>query len=226
MANTNYKVGADGDVVLISVPISNQSGVNISNAGVTFNAFNSTLTAGTPSFEKGEYTALSRTWDSVELKDGESTVFYIPFTVADIDLAPITISGTITGGAVDGNDGTGTGVSITITKEEDQATNKQYKAVITQSGTSAPTATVLKNELSAAVVWARSSEGVYTATLASAFVVSKTWFDFSKVGNPTGKVIYLDRTDANVLTLSSFESDGTTPDDLDGSINLVVEVFP
>ena len=40
-----------------------------------------------------------------------------------------------------------------------------YTAIVTQTSTTAPTATVLKNELSYTVTWARTSEGLYTATV-------------------------------------------------------------
>lgn len=51
---------------------------------------------------------------------------------------------------------------------------KYYSAKLTQTGTAAPTVSVLQNSLSAAVVWARSAKGVYVGTLASAFTVAKT----------------------------------------------------
>lgn len=49
-----------------------------------------------------------------------------------------------------------------------------YSAVLAQSGTSAPTATVNANSLSAAVVWSRSAEGTYIGTLSGAFIENKT----------------------------------------------------
>lgn len=49
-----------------------------------------------------------------------------------------------------------------------------YTAVLTQSGTSAPTATVLENTLGGTVVWSYSGTGTYIATLANAFPSGKT----------------------------------------------------
>lgn len=46
---------------------------------------------------------------------------------------------------------------------------KVYRALITQSGTSAPTAVVLENTLGGTVVWSYDSVGNYTGTLAGAF---------------------------------------------------------
>lgn len=52
---------------------------------------------------------------------------------------------------------------------------KVYTALLTQSGTSAPTATVLENTLGGTVVWSYNSAGDYTATLSGAFTSNKTW---------------------------------------------------
>lgn len=79
----------------------------------------------------------------------------------------------------------------------------EYTALISQSGTSDPTVTVIKNTLPAgAIVWARSGVGVYTGTLAGAFIANKT------VGfiNSTGGSAQADvkRTSNDVVTLSTF----------------------
>lgn len=55
---------------------------------------------------------------------------------------------------------------------------KEYRAVASQTGTSAPTvATPVKNSLSGAIVYTRSSTGIYVGTLAGAFPAGKTWFN-------------------------------------------------
>src|SRR5688572_16305439 len=51
---------------------------------------------------------------------------------------------------------------------------KVYVALLTQTGTSAPVATVLENTLGGTVVWARGGTGEYTGTLAGAFTADKT----------------------------------------------------
>jgi len=51
---------------------------------------------------------------------------------------------------------------------------KVYAALLTQSGTDAPTATVLENTLGGTVVWTRDDTGLYTGTLAGAFPATKT----------------------------------------------------
>jgi uncharacterized short protein YbdD (DUF466 family) len=51
---------------------------------------------------------------------------------------------------------------------------KEYVAVISQSNEEDPTVTVLKNTFSSEIVWTRTQEGEYVATLAEAFTDSKT----------------------------------------------------
>jgi len=50
---------------------------------------------------------------------------------------------------------------------------KSYVALLTQSGTSAPTVTILENTLGT-IVWTRLSAGNYYGTLSDAFVAGKT----------------------------------------------------
>jgi hypothetical protein len=54
------------------------------------------------------------------------------------------------------------------------AGTKVYRALLTQTGTDAPVATVLENTLGASVVWTRDDVGAYRATLAGAFPAAKT----------------------------------------------------
>lgn len=51
---------------------------------------------------------------------------------------------------------------------------KVYAALLTQSGTDAPVATVLENTLGGTIVWTRNTIGNYTATLTGAFTLNKT----------------------------------------------------
>jgi hypothetical protein len=66
---------------------------------------------------------------------------------------------------------TGNGSTITPAFEVQP---KKYVALLTQTGTSAPVATVLENTLGGTVVWTRSDVGFYEATLTGAFPTSKT----------------------------------------------------
>lgn len=59
---------------------------------------------------------------------------------------------------------------------------KVYTALMTQTGTSAPTAKVLQNTLGGTVVWTRNSTGRYTGTLTGAFTADKTAFFTAPMG--------------------------------------------
>lgn len=63
---------------------------------------------------------------------------------------------------------------------------KVYKALLSQSGTDAPTAIVLENTLGGEVVWSYENVGFYTATLSSGFGDTFVYFTpFSDEGIPT-----------------------------------------
>lgn len=51
---------------------------------------------------------------------------------------------------------------------------KVYTALLTQSGTNAPTAIVLENTLGGTIVWSRANQGQYVGTLANAFSLDYT----------------------------------------------------
>ena len=52
---------------------------------------------------------------------------------------------------------------------------KRYKALLNQSGTDAPVATILENTLGGVPVWTRIADGYYYCTLANAFTANKTF---------------------------------------------------
>lgn len=78
------------------------------------------------------------------------------------------------------------------TKQLSEFTNsaplyKTYVALISQTGTNAPTAIVLENTFGGTVVWSRVGNGVYSATLTGVFTDSKTAVFCTKdITSPTG----------------------------------------
>jgi hypothetical protein len=63
---------------------------------------------------------------------------------------------------------------------------KVYRALLTQSGTDAPVATVLENTLGD-IVWSYLQQGDYTGTLSGAFTANKTFFPIPFIlGNDNG----------------------------------------
>lgn len=61
---------------------------------------------------------------------------------------------------------------------------KVYTALLSQTGTNAPVATVLENTIGN-IVWTRDSTGIYFGTLANAFTENKTWFSVIVNSNST-----------------------------------------
>src|SRR5688500_2623877 len=82
-----------------------------------------------------------------------------------------------------------------------------YAALLTQSGTSAPVATVLENTLGGTVVWARSAGGIYTGTLAGAFTADKTALSVASGPAPASNAniycFFFGRTDADEVVLTA-----------------------
>ncbi len=64
------------------------------------------------------------------------------------------------------------------TPSGDSRPYKVYTALLTQSGTSAPVATVLENTLGGDIVWSYYTEGVCNGELLGAFTINKTDISF------------------------------------------------
>lgn len=74
-----------------------------------------------------------------------------------------------------------------------------YTALLTQSGTSAPVATVLENTLGGTVVWTRESAALFYGTLSGAFTLNKTFLIFQQQGWDDAIQSSLNRVSANVV---------------------------
>jgi len=80
---------------------------------------------------------------------------------------------------------------------------KVYTALLTQSGTSAPTAVVLENTLGGSVVWSWIGVGQYRATLVGAFPVDKVvcFITRQHVGTAQTYVLYSARNSDDVVNV-------------------------
>lgn len=118
----------------------------------------------------------------------------------------------------------------TISTEQNEP--KVYIALLTQSGTSAPTAVVLKNTLGGTVVWTRGGVGDYVATLTGAFTANKT------ILNPQSLPTFFDglgyvsfdfnarRLSANQIQFYTTEIGGSDADALLTETSITIEVYP
>lgn len=100
-----------------------------------------------------------------------------------------------------------------------------YTALISQSGTSAPTATVLRNTLSGTVVWTRSSSGQYLGTLAGVFTTNKT---ATIVGATSVSYMFALKPNSvdNVALHTALESTGAFGDDKLVNTFVEIRVYP
>lgn len=104
---------------------------------------------------------------------------------------------------------------------------KVYKALLTQTGTNAPVATVLENTLSGTPVWSYVGVGDYELTLASEWTANKTVIIHkSIISDDVNYKLTSIYTSTNVLNFKTF--DGTTPsnDMLLNAETITIEVYP
>jgi len=78
-----------------------------------------------------------------------------------------------------------------------------YVALLTQTSTNAPVATVLSNNLTATLTWARTGVGVYTLTASAAIFTANKTIVFLNAGSGI-PLISAERTSDTVLTVKTF----------------------
>lgn len=125
----------------------------------------------------------------------------------------LTVSGTVTATSI--NSG-GEGV-------EPAVNFKEYVAKITQSGTSAPTATVLRNTLGGVPVWTRGGTGSYVVTLTGAFTLNKTLVQLPSQNGTTiasDLHFFASPASANAINVVSY-FEGSNSDDV---LNTIISI--
>lgn len=104
---------------------------------------------------------------------------------------------------------------------------KVYKAILNQSGTSAPVATVLVNTLGGTVVWTRSLAGIYLGTLAAAFPLASTLVSSTVIANLAdgNSVSVMSAGDGNTVQAASYMANVLSDDFLE-NFSVIIEVYP
>jgi hypothetical protein len=104
-----------------------------------------------------------------------------------------------------------------------------YTALVSQSGTSAPTATVLQNTTGGTIAFARTASGTYTTTISGAsFTANKTTFVLYPGAAPavTTRIYYAYPvyTSTSVITFETRAADGFngTGGDIDGLMTAAI----
>lgn len=100
---------------------------------------------------------------------------------------------------------------------------KTYYALITQSGTGAPTATVIENTLGGTVVWTRNVAGEYFGTLTGAFTSNKT--GILMTGSTSNVIVSAIRGSADFVIFRTTTS-GTLSDTAVTNATLEIRVYP
>jgi hypothetical protein len=83
-----------------------------------------------------------------------------------------------------------------------------YTALLTQTSTNAPVATVLSNNLTATLTWARTGTGVYTLTASAATFTANKTIIFINAGS-SQSIITGERTSDTVLTVKTISGGAT-----------------
>ena len=101
----------------------------------------------------------------------------------------------------------------------------KYVALLTQTGTDAPVATVLENTLGGTVVWTYDSVGYYIGTLAGAFAADKTAMDISN-NFGIGRIYSIAWIDANSIGVESGQTGVANTDDFLDKTKVEIHVHP
>lgn len=104
-----------------------------------------------------------------------------------------------------------------------------YTALLSQSGTDAPVATVMQNTLGGPVVWSYNGTGEYIATLSGVFTANKTAAFCTGIHStdPRGGSAYTAQADSSNIVLIVFLQDNQAP--ADGYLNnsfFEIRVYP
>ena len=144
------------------------------NTVIGYGSF-ATNTAGSGNVSLGYQSGANETGSNkLYIENSNSTT---PLIKGDFSADTLRINGSLsvrditTGSSTDNTLGWNSSTKKVTIKDADYLV---YTALITQTGTSAPTATVLKNTLGGTVVWSYNGVGDYTATLSGVFTANKT----------------------------------------------------
>ena len=109
---------------------------------------------------------------------------------------------------------------------EARVSYKSYTALLSQSGTNAPTATILENTLNGNLSFFRNSAGVYNITSSSQFVLDKTAIFINSVPNASqDNFASASRINDNVIELKTQASGGSGLDDVLNNTSIEIRVY-
>lgn len=103
---------------------------------------------------------------------------------------------------------------------------KVYTALISQSGTSDPTATILDNTIGS-IVWTRVSDGFYRGTLSGAFTTDKTWpmINTNIFAKTEGQAKFVLAGTQNYVEIYTSDTTGALADDRLNGTSIEIRVY-
>ena len=103
-----------------------------------------------------------------------------------------------------------------------------YTALLTQTDTDAPVATVLENTLGGTVVWTRQGQGIYFGALAGAFTPGKTWCNYSFGDGDSGVVVVFFSNSVDTVYMQQVDGSVSGGSSVDGfsSAGVEIRVYP
>ncbi len=110
----------------------------------------------------------------------------------------------------------------TVYNRKQEAPYKVYVALLNQTGTDAPVATVLENTLDGVPVWGYVNVANYNATLNGAFPSGKTFVIFQTGSNDLLYRFDCDRSNDNIITI--LNSEGSDSELINRAIE--IRVYP
>ncbi len=99
----------------------------------------------------------------------------------------------------------------------------EYVALLTQSGTDAPTATVIKNDTGATVSWSRILTGIYTGAFSSAVLTENKTACIIQPG--TSEHLSVSRSAATSVTVTSQNTSFANTDGLMSVVLVIVRIY-
>lgn len=101
-----------------------------------------------------------------------------------------------------------------------------YTALLSQSGTSNPTAIVLGTNTIGTIVWTRNSVGNYTGTLSGAFTANKTWLMIQRGNSSSGYLNgWIFHNDANTINITTHDNVNSFAD-VFTNMSIEIRVYP
>jgi len=102
---------------------------------------------------------------------------------------------------------------------------KEYVAIINQSSTSDPTATVISNELGGTVTLNYVSVGSYTATLTGAFTTNKTIVSITSGNSSVSASLFGYSSDSDTIRFGSYDLSGSAKDGIIENSTFIIRVY-